>query len=451
MFNKLVSNLPFNPSLINQVSFYAKRLKQETSVRRLGFILVALTMFLQLFAVFSPAQPTLARASNDIIPGGVKSKNELLQHCLRNDNELATILAHFAISCNNVANNSAVTTIHSNDDSNQLYSMGRQPQGQVNVGTGKPTNEVAVPIGGTTYYMRQLSSWDSRSVSTYTALSVGNAFGVQYFILFSCGNIVQHGKPTPTPPPAKPVPPPVKPTPKPTPKPQPVDVCPLVPGLQTKKSQCPPCPQSANDNDVSSCLVPAKKAKNVTQDISNANNTTAKASDTIVYTLLLKNTAKISAKTTVTENMADVLEYADITNLHGGKLSNQNVLSWPEQTIRAGDTASHQITIKVKDPVPQTPAGCPTDNVVSSCPKSGSFDLIMTNVYGNTINIKLPPTILKTTETVTTTTLPNTGPGIGLVAGFTLTAIVGYFFARSRLLTKELDIVRTEYTTSGGL
>ena len=77
--------------------------------------------------------------------------------------------------------------------------------------------------------------------------------------------------------------------------------------------------------------------------------------------------------------------------------------------------------------------------------------MIMTNVYGNTIDIKLPTTVIKTTETVTTT-LPNTGPGEALVIGAGLTTIIGYFFARSRLMAKELDIVRNEYATiSGGM
>ena len=77
--------------------------------------------------------------------------------------------------------------------------------------------------------------------------------------------------------------------------------------------------------------------------------------------------------------------------------------------------------------------------------------MVMTNVYGNTVNIKLPSNVVKTTEQITTT-LPNTGPGSALLIGTGITIIIGYFYARSRLLSKELDIVRSEYaTTSGGM
>ncbi len=443
MFNKLVSSLPFNPSLINQVSFYAKRLKQEASIRRLGFILVVLTMVLQLFAVFSPATPTLARTGNDIVPGGFTSVSQLVSYCRSNTYDLATILGHFAIKCDYLVNNSHIEYIHSTDANNQLYSMGRLPQGPVNKSTGKITNEVPIQIGQRTYYMRLLSSWDSGGPSTYKALAVGNGFFVKYYILFTCGNIVQIGKPAVSKPPAKPVPPPA-------PKPQPNDVCPLIPGIQSKKSECLPCPQSTNNNDVANCLVSAKTARNITQEVADANNTIAKAGDEIIYKLVLKNNAKIKVKTTVSENMTDVLEYANITNLNGGAIDSNNIVNWPEQTINAGATIAHFINIKVKNPIPNTPSPCPPSSTVSKCPKSGSFDLIMTNTYGNTININLPETVIKTTEKVTTTTLPNTGPGAGIVIGASLTVVVGYFFARSRLMAEELDIIKNEYTASGG-
>src|SRR3989344_1138885 len=99
MFKKLVSNLPFNPSLINQVSFYAKRLHQETSIRRIGFVFIALAMAVQVFAVMAPPQPSLARVGNDIIPGGFHSHEEAVNHCNANSYDLSTILGYFGVSC----------------------------------------------------------------------------------------------------------------------------------------------------------------------------------------------------------------------------------------------------------------------------------------------------------------------------------------------------------------
>ena len=74
----------------------------------------------------------------------------------------------------------------------------------------------------------------------------------------------------------------------------------------------------------------------------------------------------------------------------------------------------------------------------------------MTNVYyGSSVNIKLPPSIIKTTE-LGVQSLPETGPGTTLTAGFAVTTFAAYLFARSRLLAKELDIVKKDFTSTGG-
>jgi len=74
--------------------------------------------------------------------------------------------------------------------------------------------------------------------------------------------------------------------------------------------------------------------------------------------------------------------------------------------------------------------------------------MVLSNTYGNTVRISLPNTVLKTAETVTP--LPSTGPGESLLIGGLIHTVVGYFFARSRLLTQELEIVKNEYVTSSG-
>ncbi len=538
MFKKLLSNLPFNPSLINQISFYAKRIHRESAVRRTGFFVLILAMVIQLFAVVSPPQPTLASdINNDLIPGGFTSIDEAFRHCQKNDYNFNDILSHFAISCDNLAKATINNSLRSDSQSNQLFSMGRIAQGTVNQSTHKATDEVPIIIGDDTYYMRRLSSWDHGVFSTYKALSVGNSFGVQYYILFSCGNIVQKGQPAP-PPPKTPPPPPVLPK---------VITCSNLvlsvadgakvnvgsqittrgqaagqnlptnqrvnmyyelvnastnkvaqtaaslhisfksnvaddpngqaftmketghfvirlsvktdPGGQTAKgSQTGNCLKSITveklceaaqtGQDIKPCLEMHKKASNITQKINNANGTKAKAGDTIEYTLIVKNTARITFKAfVVKEDIGDILEYAKVTKLGGATQTGTN-LKWPSVDIPAGQTIQKQFTVKVKDPIPQTPSPCVV-KAVKPCPSSSSFDLKMTNVYGDTITISLPGAIIKQSEIITQE-LPNTGPGTSLIIGFVVTSIAGYFFARSRLMAKELDIVRKDFSTGGG-
>ena len=172
----------------------------------------------------------------------------------------------------------------------------------------------------------------------------------------------------------------------------------------------------------------SKTATNLTQNIADANNTTSQPGDVILYTLNAQNNGKATVKQfTFQENLSDVLVYANITDLHGGSIDSNNLVTWPAVDIAPGATASEQVTVSVKNPVPQTPADPGDPN---------EFDLIMTNVYGNTINIHVPGSPAKTIET-TAATLPNTGPGSGLFIAAIVVMVGGYFYGRARLLAKE--------------
>ena len=489
MFKKLLSNLPYNPSLIGQVSFYAKRLHRESSVRKAGFIMMALAMMLQSLAVFSPPQSSLQASPNtDLLNGGFSSKAEAVKHCRDNDQDYKQIMSHFGISCDAIAN-SEVTHIAPRDHGGELWSMGR-----LSFGT-KGETSVNVPGAGK-FYVRHF--WSLNHDSSYKALKVKNSDGKTVYILFECGNIVSIGIPAP---PRKDVCDnvagvqtskedcdvcPNKPGTQLKPAECDIcpdkagtqtkgscdvcpdkagtqttvsqcDVCPNIPGVQTTKdkcdvcpnregvqsneSECKPCEQSQTRDDLTACLLLNKKAKNITQNIGDANGTTAKASDTIEYTLTTTNKGKIDIKDfQVVDGFGDVLDYADVVDLHGGTIDNYGNVSWPKETIKAGKSSVHTVTIKVKSVIPSTPA---------SSSDSQHFNGTMTNVYGDVVNIDIPGSVTKNIE-IATTQIPNTGPGTSLAIGFGLAVFIAYFFARSRLLAKELDVVRTDFGSAGG-
>ncbi|MEO5627302.1 MAG: isopeptide-forming domain-containing fimbrial protein [Candidatus Saccharimonadales bacterium] len=516
-FKRLVSNLPYNPSLINQVAFYGKRLRQETSIRRLGFVFVGLTLLVQMFAVIAPPTPSLAQdPNNDIIAGGFDNRDQAVLMCLDGNRDFGTILSHYDINCDNIA---AATTevIQSTNDDRKIRSVGRLPYGF--------SDEQAENIPGArgTIYSRYLWDWDSGTPSTYKVLQGLSVTGRTFYILFDCGNLSLIEQPPVVPPPV--TPPPVTPEPfadcsillinhdsgssvkKNTeivlrgqvtggnlPAGTTADLsyeyvnadtgaamAPAIPangilfkdgvaldpsnrsfvvktpgkyefrlaatysgGKEVRGSRQGKCistiyVETPPETCTTSCLEYDKKASNDTKNIPNADGTTASAGDVITYTLSAKNTGKATVKQfVIIENISDILDYADITDLHGGSIDKENFVRWPASDIKAGETLSKQFTVKVKNPIPQTPV---------STSNPGKFDLTMTNVYEKkTVTIKLPPSVIKTTEQVTTT-LPNTGPGANMLIAFALTSMVAYFFYRSRLLNKELNLVIQETTT----
>jgi uncharacterized repeat protein (TIGR01451 family) len=443
MFKKLLSNLPFNPSLIGQVSFYAKRMRNEAKVRRTGLCFVLLAFAVQLFAVISPPEPTLAESGNDIVRGGFTTREQAVNYCRRNTQDFAELLAYYKVTCEDLEK-AATKTIRSTDYNKRLDSLGRVPQGPKIERTGKATDEYAATINGRQYYMKNLWAWDSGTSSTYKVLETKNSEGATVMVMYNCGNIVTIDKYVP-PVPEKPVAvtdicPNIAGVQT---KKEECDVCPNVPGEQLSKNECYPCPEAKTDSATTACLELTKTAGNRTQKIQNADGTLALAGDTIVYTLSVTNTGTQEVKDFVfEEDISDILEYANVVELDGGTADENNIVSWPKADISPSATVRKNITVKVKDPIPQTPV---------SASDPASFDLVMNNVfYGTAVNIKLPAGTGKNTE-VLVQTLPNTGPGLTMSLGFGLAAMTAYFYMRSRLLAKELDIVRTEYTSTGGL
>ncbi len=448
MFKKLLSNLPFNPSLIGQVAFYAKRVRREEMIRRTGLVFVVLALFVQIFAVVSPPEPTLAQSPNDIVRGGFTTREQAVNYCRTNLDDFANILAYYQVTCEMLAT-AATKSINSLDEGKKLDSLGRIAQGPKIARTGKPTEEYSLSINKNPYYMKNLWAWDSGSSSTYKVLEAKNKNGVIIRVMYICGNIVtvgQYTPPLPPKPPSSPKPPeipdvcpkiPNKQTSK-----EECDVCPNVGGEQSEKSQCYPCPEAKNDTAITVCLELHKTAANQTQNIPDANGTMAAANDVIIYTLSVKNKGDQTVKDfVVQENISDILEYADLIDINSGDIDVNNTIRWAKLDIAAGATIQKQITAKVKSPVPQTPA---------SVSDPSSFDLVMTNVfYGDTVQIKLPPSVTKTTEQVVLS-LPSTGPGSTIASAFVITVFASYFFARSRLMGKELDIVRADFTSTGG-
>lgn len=451
MFNKLLSVLPYNPGLLPQMAFYGQRMRQETSIRRIGMFFIVLAFLVQFFAVLSPPQSTVAGSSNDLINGGISSRGEAVSSCNANTHYFGDVLGYYGIKCSDLAGAETVNITSTGQD-RQLYSMGRLAYGKA--------GETPVYVKGASYFWRYLWSWDTGGPSTYKALKFqSSTTGKTYWLLYNCGNLTTIGVPSPPLTPINPFPTISVPTPKPTtptptpaatpaatPTPTPTPTTPTTPStpstptptpcqynasLPAGSPDCKPCDESVSSADTTACITVSKTATNNTQNILDANNTTAQAGDTITYTLHAKNAGKATVKDYVfQENISDVLDYADVVDLYGGTLSSDKVVKWPAQDIAAKSEGTVKLRVKVKDPIPQTPAGL-------SDP--GHFDLVMTNVYGNTINIKLPGSPTKTVETAAAS-LPNTGPGTSLLIGGIIVMFAGYFVARSRLLATEAEL-----------
>lgn len=242
------------------------------------------------------------------------------------------------------------------------------------------------------------------------------------------------------------------------------EVCPTNPKLDKNDAACKPCPidgksniniddaackpcdetkQNEDGKDIS-CLELHKKARNITQQIENANGTRANPGDSIEYTLSVTNRSKEVRKGfVVEENMEDVLEYADIIDASGATFTESPIrmLTWQPVDIKPNETISRTILVKIKSEIPATPAS-------TSDPLS--HDMKLVNVYGDTVEIGLPSIPVKTVEQAITS-LPSTGLGANMIISTLLIMSATYFYFRSRVMVKEVGIVRQQFNYGAGV
>jgi uncharacterized repeat protein (TIGR01451 family) len=222
--------------------------------------------------------------------------------------------------------------------------------------------------------------------------------------------------------------------------------CALNPTLPANSSECRAC---TGDTTIwyknPACapqLVRAKTVKNLTQNLTDANNTTARPGDRLEYDLFVQNTGKLPITTDFTEQLADVLEYATLSNFGASSQPNSiynsstQTLTWKQITLAPGQKFTQAVVVAVKDPIPATPR---------SASNPESYDCKMGNVFGGSATIvKVQCPAQKAIEN-TSEALPQTGTGTNVLFGGGLLVVVTYFYMRSRQLNKEVRMLRKEY------
>jgi hypothetical protein len=200
MFRKLISNLPFNPSLLDTVSFYSKRIRAEESLRRTGFGFVALAMFIQIFAVVAPPERSLA-FSNDYIINGLQTRDDILRAWdgQTGDTHVAAIYSRFGLTREDIAALPLYPNVTINSGQADYWTIGRTSLSAVSksgsINQQYKDSEVPVTAGPATVYLRQLRAWDIVNPTNNYRAFQGTKNGKPFWILVNCGNFTQVGQP----------------------------------------------------------------------------------------------------------------------------------------------------------------------------------------------------------------------------------------------------------------
>lgn len=189
MFKKLVSNLPYSPTLIGELGFYAKRLRKEEATRRLGLIFTALALVVQSLSVFSPPESANAANLSDLIHGGIHTKSQLLNAWDTNRQGYRELLEHAGISRENlVAAKDGYAYSRTNGQDNGWVNWSRISRG------GNKYNESSFTVGNQNIYIRSLAAFDSGKFtrgngSAYPSFVGKTNSGEDFIIMKGCANI----------------------------------------------------------------------------------------------------------------------------------------------------------------------------------------------------------------------------------------------------------------------
>ncbi len=203
MFKKLISNLPFNPSLFDQLSFYSNRMRADAAIRRAGFIFMSLAFVVQLVAALYPAQNSLAASPNDVLEGA-NTKSILLKGWDDNASNVREVYSRFGISRDSLAAiHSETPDMKIKSTDSDYWTVGHRPLSDYGVSSSH-WGERTVDTGSSNVYQRPLHAFDTdRPSSTYDAFHAKASDGADVYILKGSGCPTTHGPHLPTPPSAK--------------------------------------------------------------------------------------------------------------------------------------------------------------------------------------------------------------------------------------------------------
>jgi hypothetical protein len=224
--------------------------------------------------------------------------------------------------------------------------------------------------------------------------------------------------------------------------------CVLQSDITASSPDCKPCESNPaiwyKDEGCKSDFELSKTVKNISQLINDANNTTVKPGDRLEYRLVVKNVGNTTGSYTIEDNLADVLEYADIVDLGGGVLTKAspgvaiekiNHVVWASASIKPGAVIEKIINVQVKSSVPTTPQGLGNQESYN-CQMVNNF-----SGHGTVVKIDCPTP--KVIEQVVAE-LPHTGTTENLIFAGSVLAVVVYFYVRSRQLKKEVRLIRRD-------
>jgi hypothetical protein len=227
--------------------------------------------------------------------------------------------------------------------------------------------------------------------------------------------------------------------PEPTVASSPTNSCAFNSSLKRQDAACKPCPYDANiwanDKACNPSLSRTIEATNLSST-KPANKGLAFAEDRIQYNLKTTNNAPGKNTLSVETSVSDLLEYGSVIDTGGGTFdADTKKITWGNIVLNPGQSDTRSFVLQLDGNLPTTPQA--VDNV-------SSYDCALTSTYGNRLTVQIACPTSKIVET-TIRKLPTVSLATNIVFAVVLTLGTAYFYFRSRLLARELKLVRKDF------
>jgi hypothetical protein len=400
MYKKLLRNLPFNPSLIGELSLYGQSLRREKRIRGIGLAALVLALIIQVMAaaLYPLASQTISR--NDVFPGGIASPDEAARLCRENTYDLEIILSELGANCDQL---DGASVSHQLQPPDTLMAVGRLPYAD--------PDELALPIGDTTYFARPTSA--KTLGEEYLVIPPSQSSGNPLYLSLATGAVAW----------------PMDSSSQTT----------LAAVLGTVDRNC----QDASDTvAAASCLLYSQSTELLDYNTTTKEPTSVRSGDVIRFTFSANNpTPATVVGYKASASLGDALDYADIIDAHGGAIDQFGAVQWPAQHIGAGKRLDQNVSVRIKESLPKSPPPTTSPN---------SFDRIMTAVYGNSSSSIYVASSGLDNAIAATHALPHGSILYGIGSTVICILIAGFLYVRSALYCKEIDIIRHDFGHAGG-
>lgn len=199
MFRKLVSHISFSPTLIGELGRYAKRLRKEEALRRIGLIFTVLALVVQSFVTFAPPESANAANDSDLVHGGFKNRTAMLDACRNDTQGFRKLLDHAQITCDQLAA-AKQGEIHSRVNGKDAGWLSWNRTARLGLQKG----ETMMMVGDQKIYVRPIAAFDVKNTtgngSYYDAFVGVNSQGKEFAIMMDCANIALKERPKSNPP-----------------------------------------------------------------------------------------------------------------------------------------------------------------------------------------------------------------------------------------------------------